>query len=69
MITKIEEEINEAVAYWLPYVQITNLVVGVADKAYGFSDSFNGVRISLSFTLAGNRFNEESIVLVIGGVE
>ncbi len=48
MITKIEEEINEAVAYWLPYVQITNLVVGVADKAYGFSDSFNGVEYHLA---------------------
>ena len=69
MIGKIEEEINEAVAYWLPYVQITDLVVGVSDKQYGFGDRFNGVRISISFTLAGNRFEEERIVLEIGGVE
>jgi len=69
MLGKIEEEINESVAFWLPYVQITDLVVGVSDKTYGFSDRFNGVRIAISFTLAGNRFDEESIVLEIGGVE
>ena len=69
MLGKIEEEINEAVAFWLPYVQITDLIVGVSDKNYGFSDRLNGVQISISFTLAGNRFEEERIVLEIGGVE
>jgi phage baseplate assembly protein W len=69
MIGKIEEEINEAVAFWLPYIQITDLVVRVSEKAYGFSDRMNGIEIAISFTLAGNRFEEERIVLEIGGVE
>ena len=69
LIGKIEEEISEAVAYWLPYISITELSVGVADKSYGFADKFNGVRIAISFTLAGNIFQEESIVVIIGGVE
>ncbi len=68
MLGKIEEEINEAVAYWLPYVKITDLVVGVSEKTYGFNDRYNGVQIALSFTIAGNRFEEEQIVLEIGGV-
>ena len=55
-------------AYWLPYVQITDLIVRVSEKTYGFNDRYNGVEISLSFTIAGNRFEEEQIVLEIGGV-
>jgi phage baseplate assembly protein W len=66
MLVNIEEEISSATAKWLPYVVITDLRVEVADRQYGFSDNFNGVRISISFTLAGNRFNEESITVVIG---
>jgi hypothetical protein len=69
LIGKIEEEINEAAAYWLPYVQINNLIVDVADKKYGFDDRFNGVRVAIDFTLSGNQFQEESIVVIIGGVE
>ena len=69
MIGKIEEEINEAVAFWLPYIQITDLVVRASEKAYGFSDRMNGIEIAIRFTLAGNRFEEERIVLEIGGVE
>ena len=66
MLVNIEEEIGIAISKWLPYVVITDLSVVVADQQYGFSDNFNGVRISISFTLAGNRFNEESITVVIG---
>ena len=66
MLVNIEEEIGTAISKWLPYVVITDLSVVVADQQYGFSDNFNGVRISISFTLAGNRFNEESITVVIG---
>ena len=69
MLVNIEEEINNAIAKFLPYLIVTDLIVAVADQSYGFSDNFNGVRISISFTLAGNRFDEESIVLEIGGVE
>jgi len=66
MLVNIEEEINNAIAKFLPYLVVTDLIVAVADQSYGFSDNFNGVRISISFTLAGNRFDEESIVVVIG---
>ena len=69
MLGKIEEEINEAVAFWLPYVQITDLIVRVSEKTYGFDDRFNGVRVAIDFTLAGNTFQENSIVVIIGGVE
>jgi|TARA_R110000822_G_scaffold43522_5_gene117419 phage baseplate assembly protein W len=66
MLVNIEEEINNAIAKFLPYLIVTDLIVAVADQSYGFSDNFNGVRISISFTLAGNRFDEQSVVLVIG---
>jgi len=66
MMVNIEEEISNAITKFLPYVIVTDLIVAVADQSYGFSDNFNGVRISISFTLAGNRFDEESIVVVIG---
>ena len=66
MLVKIEEEIGSAIATWLPYIVVTDLTVRVAETKHGFSDRFNGVQISISFTLAGNRFNEESIVVVIG---
>jgi len=66
MLANIEEELNTVITKWLPYITITDLSVSVADLSQGFSDRFNGVQISISFTLAGNKFQEESIAVVIG---
>ena len=66
---QIEQEISEATAFWLPYISIEILIVDTADKRYGFDDRFNGVRVAIDFTLAGNSFQENSIVVIIGGVE
>jgi len=66
MLVKMENEINEAIDYWLPYLDIRNLEVRVAGSNHGFSDNFNGVQIQIDFSLKGNRFSEESIVVVIG---
>ena len=66
MLAKIETEINEAIAYWLPYIDVKFLDVRVADEQHGFSDKFNGVQIQIDFSLKGNTFDESSIVLVIG---
>ena len=66
MLAKIETEINEAIARWLPYIDVKLLNVRVADHQYGFSDKYHGVQIQIDFSLLGNRFEEESVVLVIG---
>ena len=66
MLAKIEGEIHEAIQYWLPYIDVKLLDVRVADVQHGFSDRFNGVQIQIDFSLKGNRFDEESIVVVIG---
>ncbi len=66
MLAKIETEINDAIAYWLPYIDVKLVDVRVADVQHGFSDRFNGVQIQIDFSLKGNRFDEESIVVVIG---
>jgi phage baseplate assembly protein W len=66
MLLKMETDINEAIEHWLPYLDIKQLDIRVADTAYGFSDNFNGVQIQIDFSLKGNRFSEESIVVVIG---
>ena len=66
MLLKMETDINEAIAFWLPYLDIKALDVRVADISHGFSDNFNGVQIQIDFALKGNRFSEKSIVVVIG---
>jgi len=66
MLAKIETEINDAISYWLPYIDVKLVDVRVADVQHGFSDRFNGVQIQIDFSLKGNRFDEESIVVVIG---
>ena len=66
MLAKIEGEINDAITYWLPYIDVKLLDVRVADTQHGFSDRFNGVQIQIDFSLKGNRFDEESIIVVIG---
>tara|TARA_B100000287_G_scaffold111933_1_gene104309 strand:+ start:691 stop:1143 length:453 start_codon:yes stop_codon:yes gene_type:complete len=66
MLAKIETELSDAIAFWLPYIDIKLLDVRVADVQHGFSDRFNGVQIQIDFSLKGNTFDESSLTFVIG---
>jgi phage baseplate assembly protein W len=58
LVSKMENQIRSAFAYWLPYIFITNLVITP-------NEDRNAVRIELTISLDINRFDTRSITVVV----
>ena len=62
LVTKIEDTITEAVSFWLPFVNISEIVV-TADN--NMKDN-NTVEVSIDFTI-GNDAQLNQVTFAIGG--
>ena len=65
---EVGTEIEEAVKFWLPYINITNLNVTIPEAPAGsqpFVDRLHGISVELTFGLLNNTLDERTIVLEI----
>ena len=65
---KIGTEVEEAIKFWLPYINVVNLNVTIPNSPAGsqaFVDRLHGISVELTFGLLNNTLDERTIVLEI----
>jgi len=64
----INDELKQAVAFWLPYIVIDETVVKIPEgkgSSPSFADNYHGIQITLVISLKNNRIDKRTIVLDI----
>ena len=65
---KVGTEITDAIAAWLPYIIIKELVVDLPENPTGsstFADVYHGIVVKLTIGLINNTIDQKTIVLEI----
>ena len=65
---EVGRDIEEAIKFWLPYINISNLEVTIPEAPAGsqaFVDRLHGISVELTVSLLNNTLDERTIVLEI----